>query len=274
MTLAEFTIIVVGAVFGAVSTVWLIAKYDLRRLNFRGSRIPSVAGLAFVLAGIWVYLYEWRTNTFDPKPPAAYLLVVCGFGLLGLLDDLRGDRSVGGFRGHFQALAHGRLTTGAAKAIGGGLVSLAAAYLLAGPVIWRLLLDAALIALTANALNLLDLRPGRALFGFIVGAAVVIGTLLWHHAGYAGFLFYIAVAAALILYSLDAGGFVMIGDTGANSFGAVLGVAAALFFSPAWQIVCLLLLIGFQIWCERHSLTDAIEHNAILRGIDRKIGIR
>lgn len=274
MTLVEFVIIVLGAAFGAAATAWLVVKYDLRRPNFRDHRIPSVAGLAFVLAGIWVYLYEWRTNIFDPRPAAAYLLAVCGFGLLGLWDDLRGNRSVGGFRGHFQALAHGRLTTGAAKAIGGGLISLAAAYLIAGPSISRIILDAVLIALSANALNLLDLRPGRALFGFLVGAAVLIGTLLWHHAGYVGFLFYVAVAAAVILYPLDAAGFAMLGDTGANSFGAVLGVAAALFFSPLWQLVCVLLLLGFQIWCEGHSLTEAIEGNALLRGIDRKIGIR
>lgn len=274
MTIVEFVVIVIGLLFGAGATVWLVAKYDLRRPNFRQQAIPAVAGLAFVLAGVWIYAYEWLSDTFDPKPPAAYLLVVFGFGALGLLDDLSGDRSIGGFRGHFQALAKGRLTTGAAKALGGGVVSLVAGFLLAAPSLWQIVLAAALIALSANTLNLLDLRPGRCLFGFFLGALTLIATLLWHHTGGIGFLLYVAVAAALILYPLDAGGLVMLGDTGSNAFGAVLGVAGALFFSPFWQVVIVLILFAFQIWCERHSLSKTIETNPFLRGLDRKIGVR
>jgi UDP-GlcNAc:undecaprenyl-phosphate GlcNAc-1-phosphate transferase len=246
----------------------------VRRPNFRGERIPSLAGLAFVLAGVWAYAFEWRTDTFDPKPAAACLLVVLCFGALGLLDDLGGDRSGGGFRGHFRALAKGRLTTGAAKALGGGLISLFAGYLLAAPSLWQIVLAAALIALSANTLNLLDLRPGRCLFGFILGAAAVILTLYVHHTLSLGFLLYVAVAAALILYPMDAGGRLMLGDTGSNSFGAILGVAGVLYFSPLWQAVIVVLLVAFQVWCERNSLSQTIEKNPILRSLDRKIGVR
>lgn len=274
MTAAELVVIALGLLFGGGATAWLTARYDLRRPNFRGERIPAMAGLAFVLGGVWVYAYEWRSNTFDPKPAAAYLIVVLGFGALGLLDDLGGDRSAGGFRGHFRALFRGQLTTGAAKALGGGVVSLTAGFLLAYPSIWQWLPAAALIALSANSLNLLDLRPGRCLFGFLVGAAAIILTLLWHHTAGLGLLLYIAVAVALILYPLDAGGRVMLGDTGSNAFGAVLGVAGALYFSPFWQAVLILLLLFFQVWCERHSLSQTIDAHPFLRRLDRKIGVR
>jgi UDP-N-acetylmuramyl pentapeptide phosphotransferase/UDP-N-acetylglucosamine-1-phosphate transferase len=274
MTISELIVIVIGLIFGAGGTLWLTRRYDLRRANFRGQRIPAAAGLFFVLAGIWVYAYEWLTNVLDPKPPAAYLVVVFGFGMLGLLDDIGGDRHTGGYRGHFRALLRGSVTTGAAKAIGGGAVSLAAGFLLHFPSIGQSLLAAGLIALSANTLNLLDLRPGRCLFGFFVGAAVLILTLLLHHDGEIGFQLYIAVAAAVILFPLDALGAAMLGDTGANAFGAVLGVAGALFFSPLWQLVILVLLAGFQVWCERHSLSRTIDANPFLRGLDRKIGVR
>ncbi len=274
MTLAEFVVIALGLLFGGGATAWLTARYDLRRPNFRGERIPAVAGLAFVLGGVWVYAYEWLSDTFDPKPAAAYLIVVLGFGALGMLDDLGGDRSVGGYQGHFRALREGRITTGAAKALGGGVVSLAAGFLLAYPSLWQWALASALIALSANTLNLLDLRPGRCLFGFCCGAATILATLLGHHAAGLGLLFYVALAVALILYPQDAGGRVMLGDTGSNSFGATLGVAGALYFSPFWQGVVVALLVLFQAWCERHSLSQTIEAHPLLRRLDRKIGVR
>jgi len=279
VTPIEFLVIVLGLAFGFGATAWLTAKFDLRRPNFRQVRIPAVAGLAFVLSAEWVYAYEWlaerlRFVSLDVATPAAFFLVTLGFGTLGLLDDLRGDRSVGGFKGHFAALRQGRVTTGALKALGGGLFSLIAGYLIYAPSLWQTVLAGTLIALSANTLNLLDLRPGRCLFGFFIGAATIIGTLLWHHVTDIGFLFYVAVGIALILYPLDASGRLMLGDTGSNAFGAVLGLSGALYFSPLWQAVIVALLLLLHLWSEHHSLSQAIEANPVLRGLDRKIGVR
>ena len=66
----------------------------------------------------------------------------------------------------------------------------------------------------------------------------------------------------------------MLGDTGANAFGAVLGVAGAIYFPPWAQVVLAALLLAFQVWCERRSLTQLIESRPLLRALDRKIGIR
>lgn len=275
MTWPEYLVLVFALVFGFGSAAWLVGRYDLRRPNFRGQRIPMVAGLAFVLGGEFFYACEWFGQGLHTSLAAVYFLVTLGLGGLGLLDDLKGDRKVGGFRGHFHALTRGRLTTGAVKAVGGGLVSLASGVLVTAPrPVGYALLAGLLIALSANTLNLLDLRPGRCLFGFLVGAATMGGVLFSQHTLAAGFLLWAAVAFALILYPLDAGGAVMLGDTGANTFGAVLGVSAAIYFAPVWQAVLVLLLLAFQFWCERYSLSRVIENNRLLRGLDRKIGVR
>ena len=283
MTPLEFGVLIVALAFGFGATAWLTGRYDWRRANFRGERIPAVFGLAFVLAGEFFYTYEWlRSDDTDPAVPAAYFLVTLGFGALGLADDLLGDRTLGGFRGHLGALRRGRLTTGAAKALGGGVLSLLVGYLLtADPIFWhhpglwwRWPLASLLIALSANTLNLLDLRPGRCLAGFFAGALLLIGTLLWQHQASVAFLFYFAVAVAFILYPLDAGGRIMLGDTGSNAFGAVWGVAAALYFAPLWQAVAVVLMLAFQLWSETHSLSKTIERSRLLRGLDRKIGVR
>ena len=274
MTSIELVVIVIGLIFGFGGASWLTETYDLRRPNFRGERIPAAFGLAFVLYGTFVYAYEWKTQGIHVGSAAAYVLVTLGFGALGLLDDIGGDRTTSGFRGHFRALLRGRLTTGAAKAIGGGIVSLVAGFLLAYPLRLEMLLATLLIALSANTLNLLDLRPGRCLFGFFVGAGVLVLTLAAHHALGVGFLLYVAIAAAAILYPLDAGGRVMLGDTGANALGAVLGVAGALYFSPLWQGVIIAILIALHVLCEHYSLSEIISNNALLRRLDRKVGIR
>lgn len=271
----EYLVLVVALAFGFGGTAWLVRRYDLRRQNFRGQRIPTVAGLAFVLGGEFFYACEWFWQGLHTSLAAVYFLVTLGFGALGLLDDLEGDRKVGGFAGHFRALGRGHLTTGAAKAIGGGLLSLVAGFLIVSPrPFGYALLSALLIALSANTLNLLDLRPGRCLFGFFVGAVTVGAVLLSQHTLGAGFLLWTALAFALILYPLDAGGAAMLGDTGANTFGAVLGVAGAIYFAPVWQGVLVLVLLGFQVWCERYSLSRFIENSPFLSGLDRKIGVR
>ena len=275
MTLPDYLLLLIALLFGFGGTAWLVRRYDLRRSNFLGRRIPFVAGLAFVLGGEFFYgsealLEGWRTSL-----ASVYFLVTVGFGGLGLWDDLKGDRSAGGFRGHFQALRQGRVTTGAAKAIGGGALSLVAGYLVTTPgPLWAAGVAALLIALSANTLNLLDLRPGRCLFGFGVGALTLFFVLLSQHSVGAGLLLWAAAAFALILYPLDAGGAAMLGDTGSNALGAVLGVAGAVFLSRWEQGILVLLLLGLQAWCERYSLTRLIESRPWLRALDRKIGVR
>ncbi len=275
MTWPELVVLAVALLFGFGGAAWLIRRYDLHRPNFQGRRIPMIAGLAFVLGGEFFYACEWFLQGLHTSLASVYFLVTLGFGGLGLLDDLKGDRKVGGYRGHLGALARGRLTTGAAKAFGGGLVSLAAGFLVAAPrPFGHALLAGLVIALSANTLNLLDLRPGRCLFGFGVGTATVGAVLFSQHALGTGYLLWAALAFALILYPLDAWGSAMLGDTGANTFGAVLGVAGAVCFSPLWQGVLVFGLLGFQLWCERYSLSRVIEGSPFLGGLDRKIGVR
>ena len=275
MTLPDYLLLIAALAFGFGGTAWLVSRYDLRRLNFLKQRIPSIAGLAFVLGGEFFYASEALAAGWRHSLASVFFLVTLGFGGLGLLDDLKGDRSAGGFRGHFRRLREGKVTTGAVKAIGGGILSLIAGYLIAAPgPLWAALVAGLLIALSANTLNLLDLRPGRCLFGFGIGVLAIWVTLWSQHSLSSGLLLWAAGAFALILFPLDSGGVVMMGDTGANAFGAVLGVAGAIYF-PVWgQLIVVALLIAFQVWCEKHSLTKFIESQPILRALDRKIGVR
>jgi len=93
---------------------------------------------------------------------AALVAAATGAAAFGGYDDIAGSGDRRGFRGHLGALAHGEVTTGAVKIGGIGATGVAAAALDGGPAV-DVVLNSALIASSANLLNLFDLRPGRAL---------------------------------------------------------------------------------------------------------------
>lgn len=274
MTVLDLVVLIIGLAFGVGGTAWITARFDLRGRNFRGDRIPKTAGLVFVLCGAFVYGVSWFADGAPLGTKSVFLLALLAFGILGFWDDVRGDRSVGGFKGHIRALLDGRVTTGAVKLIGGAAVSLVAAGILWYPYVGHCVVAFFLIPLAANTLNLLDLRPGRSLFGFFLLAAVVIVSLALQGQLAVGYFVFIAIAAAAFLYPLDALGQIMLGDTGSNAFGAVIGVSMALYL-PLWdQLLVLAALAGFNMWCERNSFSKTVERSPLLSAVDRKIGIR
>lgn len=100
----------------------------------------------------------------------------CGIGVLGFVDDTWGTKRIKGLRGHLRAvLREHTLTTGFLKATGGATLALFLGWRLSPDIPIVALLNAALIALSANAINLLDLRPGRAGGVFLVLAFPLAG---------------------------------------------------------------------------------------------------
>lgn len=223
----------------------------LERTNYQGQPIGTGAGLLFVLAAL-----PWPIvgGAHDLQPVVAVL----GYGALGFIDDRWGTAEFKGLRGHLRALGKGRVTTGLIKAAGGALLALALALSLrvSG---WSVV-SALLIALSANLLNLLDLRPLRTLKGFWLLSA----GLLWAGPPLLSLLWGLSLPYA----RLEASRRVMLGDTGANAFGGVVGVSAALVL-PLWtQAVCVALLLAFHLWAEKHSLSAWIEARTWARRID------
>ena len=274
MTQAELLLIVLSAVTGVCGYLLLLYQYRLRRLNYKQQEIPAFAGISFLISGTMIYGAEWHAQGLACGTAAAYLLVVLAFGLLGVADDLYGDRTVGGFKGHFRLLRSGKVSTGVIKAVVGGASALAAGFLMSYPLWVHMLVAAALVALTANFMNLLDVRPGRSLFASLVAGGLLTVYLALTGNGNLGFLFYVALSAMLVLYPLDAWGLIMIGDTGANVFGALVGLSAAMWLPIYIQLLIITCLVMFHIWAEKNSFSKYIASNKALRTFDSKIGIR
>lgn len=272
--------VVLGLLAGALAVVFLragapglLASPVLERENYRGHRLATAAGILVVLAVLVVEAGRAVLGAagVGDEPGltvqrSLVLFAAFGFGLLGFVDDVLGDGSARGFHGHVGALRHGRITTGFLKLFGGAGV---AVVLVATPGFAtgrRLLVDAVLIALAANLGNLLDRAPGRTLKCALVAyvpLALVLG------AGPAGVAIAPAMGAACALLPDDLGERVMLGDTGANVVGAVLGLGVVLGRGETTRVTALVIVIVLTVLAEVVSFSRVIDRVRPLRALDR-----
>ncbi|MEW2445394.1 hypothetical protein [Micromonospora marina] len=249
----------------------------LERTNYRGRTVTLAAGPALAVgAATGAALGAGSTPA-----GAAALVAGLGAGAVGLYDDVVGARpeqkAAKGFAGHLAALREGQVTAGMVKVAGVGVAGLGAAALLAAdrrvaahPRRRRagafgrgvdVLLGAGVVAGTANLVNLLDLRPGRALkSGMLLGVPLTTGPYGGVAAG--------AVGASAALVGDDLGERVMVGDSGANALGALLGVSLAARTGPLGRAGVLAVLAALTAASEKVSFTQVIARTPGLRHLD------
>jgi UDP-N-acetylmuramyl pentapeptide phosphotransferase/UDP-N-acetylglucosamine-1-phosphate transferase len=246
----------------------LAGRSGLDRTNFRGDTVTLAAGPALAIGA------SASAAVGAGSVPAAGAALVAGLGsgAVGFYDDVVGGRpehKAKGFKGHLGALREGRVTSGFVKIAGVGAAALAASALLAvdrprrgrfGTVV-DVALGAGVIAGSANLFNLLDLRPGRAIkAGALVAAPLAVGSSRGLVAGPLG--------AAFGVLPDDLGERAMLGDAGANAFGALLGVALAARTGSVGRAALLAGLAGLTAASEKVSFTQVIQRTPVLRELD------
>ncbi|HUW64340.1 MAG TPA: hypothetical protein VMW83_06545 [Spirochaetia bacterium] len=223
--------------------------------NYHGHLTPMPAGLVFTLVGLAGALF-----LPDDTNPAQFALVLAGFSCLGLVDDFLGSPGVRGVRGHWRALVRGELSTGLIKI---WLAICLAALAVKGPPFPAVVVDALVVALAANAANLMDTRPGRA------GKAFILASLPFLFAGHGPPWLALLVGAALAYLPADLRRRAMLGDTGANALGAVLGLAITTSLPVAGRQAALAVLLLLHLLAERRSLSERIAGQRLLAALDR-----
>jgi Glycosyl transferase family 2 len=185
-------------------------------VNYRGFRLPLIG---------------WTTG-LRQEPGIAQVM------LLGFVDDLWSGEERG-FGAHLRA----RRTTGVLKLVGIPLVGL-----------WRTrsVSGALVVGLTANVLNQLDTRPGRALKAYLA----------------AGSAFRAPLGLAVLLLPYDLRERVMLGDAGSNALGAMLGLKSVERLHGRGRWAAIGMLAGLTLIGERRSLGELIERTPVLRELD------
>ncbi|MCZ7587671.1 MAG: glycosyltransferase [Gaiella sp.] len=197
----------------------LLATLAPQGTTFRGLRLPLVGSVVGLVV-----------------PSVAPIAAI------GLVDDIWSGPERG-LRGHLRAGA----TTGTLK--------LAAIPLWA---LWRTrsLSGAVLVALSANVLNQLDTRPGRALKAFLLGSAALGGRPRN------------ALAVAVLLAPYDLREMTMLGDAGSNALGAVVGLESVGRLTGLRRTGAIGALAAVTLLGERRSLGSLIEATPGLRMLD------
>jgi UDP-N-acetylmuramyl pentapeptide phosphotransferase/UDP-N-acetylglucosamine-1-phosphate transferase len=245
------------------------------RENYRGVRLPFPGGIAIVAAAVLAVgtcaavAAIARVELFDVGAPIN-LTYPLGVALLGLIDDLLAGASRG-WRGHGRAVLAGEFSTGALKAVGSLALALYAlqgtAY---GEGVGEYLLAVALLVLTTNLFNLLDLRPGRAAKAFLL-LGMLLSAVAWKGRDDFDVALWVVgplAAPILVVGFFDLKERTMLGDVGANFIGAVAGLWLIYAFDTTGQLIALAIVLAITIYGEFRSLNALIERTPLLREID------
>ncbi|HBT20463.1 MAG TPA: hypothetical protein DEA47_03740 [Peptococcaceae bacterium] len=239
------------------------------RKNYLGLQIPTAAGIAVVVSSAVSLILFAAFYDYLKVQVLLVLTALLGICLLGLLDDLVGTRDVTGLKGHLRLLLKGKLSTGGLKALGGVFIALAFSLFISDNILQDIVINTLVIALFTNAVNLMDLRPGRAgKFFLLISTLLLVYSYTREIISLYSWIMLPFISSVLAFISYDLSGKVMLGDTGSNSLGAVLGIMSVLLLPFAMRFFALLLLILLHIYTEKYSLTETIEKVKLLRYID------
>ena len=244
----------------------LLVNSNVVRPNYKNDMIPVSMGIVFlpmiIINGIILVFFTAQYKNL------LYVFMFI-FGMIsmffaGILDDIIGNRDVSGLKGHFKSFFKGTLTTGGFKAIFGGFVGVLISIAVSDS-IPDIIINTLIIALSTNLMNLLDLRPGRAIKVYIVIMISIFITLT----GYVKILPLLILPNVLAYFNYDLKAKAMMGDTGSNVLGISIGMLIVFGYSFKVRVSWLVFLVFIHILTEKYSLTKIIENNKILNFIDK-----
>ncbi|RKD25599.1 hypothetical protein BEP19_01255 [Ammoniphilus oxalaticus] len=268
--------ILMSSLLMAVGLWWLLSalyrplisfleKKGMVASNYEGAMIPL--GVGVVIPFVYLLCIPWMILIGHGSASLYLLQTLFMFVIayVGWRDDRFGGKQTKGIRGHLSLWwKTGERSTGLWKAAVGSWVALFVGGLYARGW-WEWLLHAGLIALLINQINLLDLRPGRALKGFFIYALVLLpysfGVMPLH-------LWLPLLVTAGFLFQKDIRAQAMLGDTGSNTLGFTLAMWIVVYGSLGLKLILFSISLLIQLYAEKKSISALIQRNAILSWID------
>ncbi|AGB40546.1 Glycosyl transferase family 4 [Halobacteroides halobius DSM 5150] len=242
----------------------LLKEGDLITENYKGQQIPVGYGLLFGLNMLIILVMGSLLGYYPIFQVQSLISLILVMSFVGILDDTIGRKDNQGFGGHFKALlVKGKLTTGTIKAIFSCFIVFFINFYSYDD--WNnVIINTLVILLTTNFINLLDLRPGRALKVTLI---FLITILLTNPNDYLLVIPMVITVLFSLPFDLNAGG--MMGDVGANVLGVIIGFLLISSFDLYLRIIIMFLLILIHLYTENYSLSTLIKNNKVLNYFDQ-----
>ncbi len=263
MDVLVIIIAIVLSYIGVPILLKILTKGNALGINYMGERIPNCMGLLFIFVQVFNLSFSYLIS-MDNNNYIVYLFSLVLMGLVGLLDDLIGEKEVKGLKGHITNFLKGNPTTGGIKAGVGFLISLFVSITLSRNVL-EVIVNTLIIALFTNLINLFDLRPGRSTKVFILFGIILFITSITYEYSQILFSFF---GILLIYLPKDLKAKVMMGDVGSNTMGITLGIYCAFTQSIQVKMIYVIILLTLHILAEKVSFSKIIEKNRLLKLLD------
>lgn len=267
MRALPFVVATVTALVLAPALRASLAENGFVRENYRGVRLPFPFGVVVLAAGAvalapLALIYAATDKSLSADVPSMVLAFVLGVAALGLADDALSG-AARGWRGHGSAVMKGSFSTGALKAA--GTLGLALWVTSGERRFGDQLVATGVLVLATNLFNLLDLRPGRSVKGFVLlGAALAIGEGELHTFESLGLF----IGPLLVAGAFDLREQAMLGDTGSNLAGALAGLWLVEVLGTTGRIVALVVLVLITAYGEFRSISAFVDRTPGLSHLD------
>lgn len=233
----------------------------LVKSNYAGIEVVTGMGLLFLIPCIVSIFPLWEI--VGQENIAIYMIIVLSMTLAGYLDDCLGDNNNKGLKGHLKGMMKGRLSTGIIKIIFALTMGIILSMIYFSG-IGNIIFSSLLFCLCVNMINLLDLRPGRAIKGFMFFTILVSISSGLHSVW---ILF--PIISSLVIYIRDElEENCMLGDTGSNLLGGILGLYTLKTALPGAKYTLFAIFLILHIIAEFKSFSEIIESVPILKHMD------
>ena len=263
-----FIEIAVVTLFLSVLFQKIFANAGLKKSNYRGKIIPFSGGitiLAGITAGLMIFYSLKLISAFKMS---FFLISLSIVYLIGLIDDLLGDKNIKGIKNNLNLVFKKKLSTSSIKAIA-ILIASCYIYYFFNEEMW--LMKGILTSLVTNTFNEFDLRPGRCIkLYYFIFILLSFALIRWTRDAY--LITFIVLAA---YYYFDAYEYSMLGDGGSNLIGFVSGLMITEASGRLW--ITLTLVAGLsllQLLLDRYSLTSGISSIPLIDNIDKFLTVR
>lgn len=253
--------------------------------NWLGECIPTGSGVVYIFFYFSLRVSLLVLDMFGQKQSGLYdvrsLIIdsILALGVwIGWYDDVYGERQIKSIRSHLYVLwTHGVLTSGIIKLITMPLIGALIGYINRPNTVtvtgWGIVVPLAASALLASVLthvmNLLDVRPLRAVKGwFFLSFPLLLWTFFVNGRGDGSHDVLLFAAFLIVMSALEARRKLIIGDAGAILLGLSLTYMIVREMQTNVQLMIALIFLPIILYAEIHSLSDFIEKHPILRAID------